>query len=120
MKKTFIIYTLLLCMAALQAQGQQAFSDNLPSSFLTGKQEKAPWDTRQGQEKAYPPVFAGKGQDIFSQEDDPSLSAPPPGASEDDAIKIQAAMNAKEYAVFLLLGVTSVFIYSKKGRKGKA
>ncbi|MCD7973957.1 MAG: hypothetical protein LUG18_15075 [Candidatus Azobacteroides sp.] len=119
MKKTWIIYTLLLAMLALKVQGQQPFTETLPSSFLSGKEEKRGFKTGERQAKAYTPVFSGKGQDIFSQDEEPSLSAPPPGASEDDAIKIQAPMNAKEYAVFLLLAGSMVLVYGKRGRKMK-
>ncbi|MCD7972795.1 MAG: hypothetical protein LUG18_09045 [Candidatus Azobacteroides sp.] len=74
----------------------------------------------QGKKRQQPEsVFSLKTTDrFFSQDEEPSLSAAPPG-EEGTAQKIQAPMNTKEYAVFLALGVSMVFVYGKKRKKKK-
>ncbi|MCD7971189.1 MAG: hypothetical protein LUG18_00755 [Candidatus Azobacteroides sp.] len=116
MKKTFIIYAFLLSGFVLQAQGDNTFTKSLPSSFLSGE-EKGILKSKEAHGRGYVPVFAEKGQGIFSQDEDPSLSAPPPGASEDDAIKIQAPMGKGDWMFSLLLACMGLIHIERKRRK---
>ncbi|MCD7971528.1 MAG: hypothetical protein LUG18_02515 [Candidatus Azobacteroides sp.] len=127
-RKVIITGTLLICLITFpdyaKAEAQQIW-EKKPSFFTSleksSRKTQGSFPGTKGEKGSQQSVFSLKTRDaFFDKDEEPSLSAPPPGATEDDAQKIQAPMNAKEYAVFLVLGVSMVLVYGRKGRKGKA